>query len=170
MTTLAELLDAAQWADGVLMAGDLGRNSETTAMLENFASKYSGQLTITKDAADFFCAHPTGLVARPNTTLVITTAQLQKLGTGLVVSRALTSNMGIVQAVDWLHDFTLEHPNLHVVTRHLNQYLVAVSGQVSTTAAPTDKPIWRVSVAAAAATWWLQTPTKPFESLTSSLL
>ena len=139
------------------------------AMLENFASKYAGQLTITKDAADFFCAHPTGLVARPSTLLVISTAQLQKLGVGLGLSHAFTSEMGILQAVDWLHELTLEHPTLHIITRHLEQYIVAVNGQVSTTPTPADKPIWRVRVAAAAATWWLQNPTKPFESLTSSL-
>ena len=170
MTTLAEILAAAQWANGVLLAGDLGRNSETTAMFENVATKYTGQLSITKDAADFFCAHPTGLVARPNTLLVISTAQLQHLGTGLHAVQAFTSDMGIVQAVDWLHAFTTEHPALYIITRHLNHYIVAVQGQVSTTPVPADIPIWRVQKAAAAATWWLQNPTKPFESLTSSLL
>jgi NAD(P)H-hydrate repair Nnr-like enzyme with NAD(P)H-hydrate dehydratase domain len=43
---LAELLAAAQWADGVLLAGDLGRNSESLAMLENFAGKYTDHDTI----------------------------------------------------------------------------------------------------------------------------
>lgn len=170
MTTLAEILAASQWANGVLLAGDLGRNSETTAMFENFASRYAGLLTITKDAADFFCTHPTSLVARQSTLLVMSTAQLQRLGTGLQVVHAFTSDMGIVAIVDWLHEFTLEHPALYIITRHLDHYFVAVEGQVSTTPAPTDKPVWRVQTAAAAATWWLQTPAKPFEALTSSLL
>lgn len=169
-STLAELIAASQWADGVLLAGDLGRNSETTAMFENFASKYSGQLTITKDAADYFCTRPTSLLTRPATTLVISTGQLQHLATALRRAQAFTSDLGIVQAVDWLHTFTVEHPELNIVTRHLENYIVAANGQVSTTPVPTDKPIWRVSTAAAAATWWLQTPNKPFESLTSSLL
>lgn len=169
MTTLAEILSTASWADGVLLAGDLGRNSETTAMLENLAGKYVGQLAITKDAADFFCTHPTSLVARPATALVISTGQLQRLGTSMHVAGAFTSDMGIVQAVDWLHLFTTEHPTLHIITRHLNQYLVAVLGQVSTTPVQTDKPVWRVQRAAAAATWWLQNPSKPFEALTSSM-
>ena len=170
MSALAETLAVARWANGVLLAGDLGRNSETTAMLENFASRYAGQLTITKDAADFFCTHPTGLVTRPGTLLVISTAQLQHLGTALHVVHAFTSDMGIVQAVDWLHEFTTAYPTLHIITRHLDHYLVAMQGQVSTTPVPTGTPIWRVQTAAAAATWWLQTPAKPFEALTSSLL
>jgi hypothetical protein len=39
---LAELLELAQWADGVLLAGDFGRNSETAILLESFAAKYQG--------------------------------------------------------------------------------------------------------------------------------
>lgn len=168
-SALAELVAASTWADCVLLAGDLGRNSETAAMLENFAAKYHGQLAITKDAADFFCTHPTGLQTRPDTVLVISMGQLQRLGTSLHVPRAFTSSIGLVQLVELLHDFTRAHANLSIVTRHQGNYLVAVNGQVSTTAAPADKTIWRVSVAAAAATWWLQNPTKPFESLTTSL-
>src|SRR5437868_284792 len=36
---LGSLLDAADWADGVLLAGDLGRNSETAILLEAFVEK-----------------------------------------------------------------------------------------------------------------------------------
>ena len=42
LAALAPLLDLAQWADGVLLAGDIGRNSETTVLLETFMSKYHG--------------------------------------------------------------------------------------------------------------------------------
>ncbi|HXY18323.1 MAG TPA: hypothetical protein VEH48_02805, partial [Candidatus Nitrosopolaris sp.] len=39
---LAELLENAGWADGVLLAGDFGRNSETAILLESFLDKYKG--------------------------------------------------------------------------------------------------------------------------------
>src|SRR5580704_1951753 len=48
--SLAEFLEMANWADAVLIAGELGRNSETAIVLEQFVEKYSGQLTIAKDA------------------------------------------------------------------------------------------------------------------------
>src|SRR3989344_1078256 len=48
---LGEFLDQAAWADGVLIAGDLGRNSETAILLESFLAKYQGQITLNKDAA-----------------------------------------------------------------------------------------------------------------------
>lgn len=167
---LAELLAESQWADGVLLAGDLGRNSETYAMLENFAEKYTGRLTITKDVADFFCTQPTRIRERPNTLLVISMGQLQKLATSLRWPHAFTSDLGLVQAVELLHEFTQAHPNISVVTRHQDHYIVAVDGRVSTTAAPETTPIWRVERAAAAATWWLQNPNKPFEAITTSFV
>src|SRR5688500_570948 len=55
---LAELLDLGMWSDAVLIAGDLGRNSETAILLEAFAEKYPGQLTLTKDAADYAVSEP----------------------------------------------------------------------------------------------------------------
>ncbi len=169
-SSLAEILGAAQWADGVLLAGDLGRNSETHAMLENFASKYRGHLTITKDTADFFCTQPTSLIKRPDTLLVISMGQLQKLGANLHTHHAFASDLGLVQLVELLHEFTASHPNLFIITRHQGNNIVAVSGQVSTTPAPVDEPVWHVAIAATAATWWIQTPKKPFDSLTTAIL
>lgn len=167
---LAELLAAAQWADGVLLAGDLGRNSESLAMLENFAGKYTGQLTITKDTGDFFCTQPQSIAARTDTLLVISLGQLQKLGKSLHLSYAFTSDLGIMQLVELLHKFTTTYPNVQVITRHQNNYVVAVKGNIGTSPAPSEKPIWRVTAAASASTWWLQNPTNPFEALTTSVV
>jgi hypothetical protein len=196
MRALAEVLAAGQWADGVLLAGDLGRNSETTAMLENFASKYTGQLTITKDAADFFCTQPQSILTRYHsprnekttrdtslpgsfdfaqddknrTLLVISLGQLQKLGQSLKLRYAFTSDLGMLQLVELLHELSTTHPNLYIITRHQNQYVAAVAGQLCTSPAPIEKPLWRVTAAASAATWWLQNPAKPFEALASSFV
>lgn len=167
---LAELLATAQWADGVLLAGDLGRNSESLAMLENFAGKYTGQLTITKDTGDFFCTQPQSIAARTDTLLVLSLGQLQKLGKSLHLPYAFTSDLGIMQLVELLHTFTTTHPNIHIITRHQNQYVVAVKGNIGTSAIPGEKPIWRVTTAASASTWWLQNPSKPFEALTTSFV
>src|SRR6185312_2009701 len=76
---LAELLSLSQWAEGVLLAGDLGRNSETAILLEQFSQKYAGQLTITQDALDYFTKSPKDLAQREDTLLVCSFAQLQKI-------------------------------------------------------------------------------------------
>lgn len=166
---LAEALAMANWADGVLLAGDLGRNSETAILLEKFTQKYPGQITITKDAADYCINTPGACVDRPNTTLVISLAQLQKLGIASRFRTAFTFEMDLLRFVDGLHDYTLQHP-VQLIVRHLDQIHVAVNGQVSSSKLRTNQPIWRVTTAASAATWWLQNPSKPFEALTTSLL
>jgi hypothetical protein len=166
---LTELLIDSAWADGVLLAGDLGRNSETAILLEKFSGKYHGQLTITKDAADYFVNIPDGVLARPETTLVITLAQLQKLGSNAHFPTAFTFGMDLLRLVDALHDFTAQHA-CNIVVKHLDTIFVAANGQVSTTKLKTDKEIWRVTTAAHTATWWLQNLSKTFEALTTAVL
>lgn len=165
---LADFLAAAAWADGVLVAGDLGRNSETAIVLEKFVEKYSGQLTLTKDAADYFTAAPKPLLARGNATLVISFAQLQKLATGARFARAFTFGMNLLPLVEALHEFTKMYP-VAILTRHLDTVFVSAGGQVSSTqlAAPPDT--WRVRTAVAAGVWQMQNPAKPFAALTTAV-
>jgi NAD(P)H-hydrate repair Nnr-like enzyme with NAD(P)H-hydrate dehydratase domain len=166
---LAELLELSAWADGILFAGDFGRNSETAILLESSIKKYSGQLTLAKDAVDYFTAAPQTLINRENTLLVLSFAQLQKLATSNRFAKAFTFEMGLLQLVENLHEFTTQHPAA-IIVKHLDNLLVAYGGQVSSTKLAEDKDIWRVRTAAHAVTWWLQNPTKTFEALTVSLV
>ncbi len=168
-TAFSEFLSESDWADSVLLSGDFGKNSETIALLENFASKYSGQLVVTGDGADFFCTHPTSFVDRPNTLAVLDTTQLQKLATNLKVTEALTTNLGLVRFAEWLHEFTLNHLSCPIITTYEENIVVSIGGRVSTTPLKASSSSL-TSVAATAATWWLQTPAKPFEAITSSVL
>jgi hypothetical protein len=163
-----EFLDAAAWADGVLLAGDLGRNSETAILLESFLAKYSGPVTVTKDAIDYLYEN-TAVLDRPQTTLVLSLAQLQKLAKAAGSTHAVTFGMDLLQLIQFLHDFTHAHP-VNIVVKHLENIFVAVKGQVSTTKLAAEKPVWRVQTASAAAVWWLQHPEQVFEAMTSSLV
>ena len=165
---LAEFCDASLWADAVLFPGDISRNSETTVLLENFFEKYHGQVTLTKDVADLFCLEPLAVLHRPNTLLVLAMGQLRRLGTNAHFPRAFTSEMGLVQLVENLHEFTKRF-SLSITTKHQGHYIVATNGQVSTTPIKTEAPLWRLSTAAKASVWWLQTPAKPFEALTTAV-
>jgi NAD(P)H-hydrate repair Nnr-like enzyme with NAD(P)H-hydrate dehydratase domain len=167
-SALAEWCDASMWADGVLLPGDITRNSETTVLLENFLEKFDGQATLTKDAADLMCQQPISILHRPNTLLVLAMGQLRQLGSEAHFARAFTSEMGLVQLAESLHEFTKRF-SLHVITKHQGNLIVAVDGQVSTTPVKKDKPVWRAETAAIAAVWWLQNPSKPFESLTTAV-
>ncbi|HSH17774.1 MAG TPA: hypothetical protein VK978_00160 [Candidatus Saccharimonadales bacterium] len=162
---LGELLPMAAWADGTLLAGDLGRNSETAILLEKFSDKYSGQLTLTCDAADYFTASPGAMLERADTLWVISVAQLQKLALGARFTTAFTFNMDILRFIDALHDFTAEL-HLNIVVKHLGNIFVAVDGQISSTRLQEDLKIWRLKTATHTSVWWMQNPGKPFEALT----
>lgn len=163
--SIAELYDIAQWADGVLLAGDFGRNSETAIMLEQFISKYSGQLTLVHDALDYFINQPATILNCPETLIVASFGQLQKLSSGQITS-PLTSKMDFLHVVEWLHEFTEKYP-ASIVLPFAETTFVAVRGQVSTT-----KPIENntTMLAAHAATWWLQNPSQAFQAITTSLI
>jgi ADP-dependent NAD(P)H-hydrate dehydratase / NAD(P)H-hydrate epimerase len=166
---LNELLLQAHWADAALFAGDLGRNSETAILLEKFLAKYSLPVTLTKDAVDYVTAAPQLALKRPDTLLVLSLSQLQRLATAARSPRAVTFSMDLLHLVEWLHDFTTAHKP-HIVVKHLDHLLAAVNGRVCTTKLAEDRKIWRVETAAQAAVWWLQHPSKPFEALATALV
>jgi len=166
---LAELLAAAAWADGVLLAGDFGRNSETAILLERFLEKYDGRATLTKDAVDYFVKSPQAVLARPDTTLVLSFSQLQPLASSVGFQSPLTYSMGLLKFVENLHHFTAEY-HVNILTCFEKNTCVGVKSQVSTTKLENPPKIWRVQTAAAASVWWLQNPAKPFEALTTAAL
>jgi len=165
---LAEFLAMGQWADGTLLAGDFGRNSETAILLEKFASKYAGQLTLTKDAVDYFNHTPQTILDRPETTVALSFAQLQKLASAAKFPQAFTFDMDFLHLIDGLHDFTLQHPAA-IITKHLATVFVALGGEVSTTKGVDTTEVWRVDTAAHAAVWRLQNASKPFQALTTGI-
>lgn len=166
---LNELLINSQWADGVIISGDLGRNSETSILLENYLTKYSGLLTLTKDAVDYFYNQPNLILDRENTLLVISLGQLQKLATAAKFQTPFILGMGLMLLVQALHEFTSRHP-VTIITKELDNIVVAHGGKVSSTRLTTDKEIWRVDTAARASVFWLQNPNKPYESIASSFI
>jgi hypothetical protein len=162
---LDEVLLQTNWADGVLLAGDLGRNSETAILLEKYLGKQPVATTLTKDAIDYATSAPQTVLQRKNTLLVISLSQLQRLGTAAKSPTPISFSMDLMHLVEWLHDFSLKHEP-YIIVKHLNHILVAANGQISSTETKTELSIWRVSAAAHASVWWLQNPAKPFEALT----
>lgn len=164
---LSEWLDFAGWGDGVLVAGDLGRNSETAVVLESFIEKYSGQLVITKDAADYFASQSDKLLRRENTTLVISIAQLQKICTSAKWQKPVKFSMTAAQLAELLHELTMAYL-VNIVVMHNDLVFVASGGKVSTTKIEQTET-WRVKTAAHTSVWWLQNPSKTFEAITCSV-
>lgn len=166
---LIEFLSLSDWADGVLLAGNLGHNSETAILLEKFVSKYHGPVTLCEDAVGYFVQAPNSISQRDDTCLVVTIAQLQKLGTSLKFSKPFKFDTNILELVEQLHEFT-EQYELSIVLKHLDVIYVAHQGQVSTTKLEAEFDSWRIETAAKASVWWLQNSQKPFQSITTSIV
>jgi NAD(P)H-hydrate repair Nnr-like enzyme with NAD(P)H-hydrate dehydratase domain len=166
---LAPILDAALWADAILIAGDLGRNAETAILLETLLQKTTLPITLTQDAVDYVTSTPTTGKNRANTTLALSLSQLQRLAIATKHPEAITYGMDMIRLTEWLHDYTKAYQPF-IITEHNETMIVAVNGEVSTTRAAENTPIWRVRTAARASVWWLQNPQKPFEALTTAML
>lgn len=165
---IAEMNALGEWATGVLLVGDAGRSSDTAIAYEQFIQKYEGRLVITRDAIDLIKSASQTLVERPNTLLVASFAQLQKLFQAVYYPKVLTFSMQLTNLVEALHKFTITYP-VSLMVLHKDHLLIASGGEV--VSHPWDNPmaIWRGSVAARAATYWLWNPSKPLQSFTASL-
>ncbi|MES2876467.1 MAG: hypothetical protein V4678_03265 [Patescibacteria group bacterium] len=165
---VAELRASSEWASGLLLIGDAGRNAETALAYEDFIGSYDGQLTVTRDAIDLVKNNPSLLVERPDTLLVASFAQVQKLFQGLYYPKMLTFNMQLMQLVEALHKFTITYP-CAILTLHQDTVVIAYAGEVITQPWHEPMAIWRGSVATTAACYWLWNDTKPLESVATSI-
>ncbi|MEK7095707.1 MAG: hypothetical protein AAB896_00220 [Patescibacteria group bacterium] len=164
---LAKLLEEGEWADGVLLAGDFGRNSETAILLDSFMNKFEGQVTVAQDSLDYFLGPKSPLIERLDTLSVIDLGKLQKLAKNNRPTTPILHNVMLSELVETLHDWTTGNPG-QIITKHADNFIVASGGQVSTTPAPKQSN-WQVELAAYASVWWLQNPEKPFEAITTSV-
>lgn len=165
-SALETIISAAAWADGILLAGDVGYNSETTILLESFLKKYTGQVTISGDTLDVFTQSPEALQKWANITVIANFKQLQQIITNTPDGAAITSTMDLVQLVEILHSHTLE--NAYTIVCDVGDVIIAAdSGDVSTTPHKASVPVTKL--AASCATWWLQNPSRTFHALTTGV-
>lgn len=164
-----ELQAIASWANAVLLIGDAGRNSETAIAYEQFLQDYSGQLTITRDAIDLIKNNPKLMIERPDTMLVASFAQVQKLFQAVYYPKMLTFNMQLLQLVEALHKFTITYP-CTIVTLHKDNIIVASGGEVVSQDWDNPMAIWRGAVATEAACYWMWNPSNISKAVATSLL
>lgn len=168
-SAINEMRAIGDWATGLLMIGDTGQNSETAILYENFITEYNGPLVITRDAIDLMKSSSQIIVDRPNTLLVLSFAQLQKLFSAVYYPKVLTFSMQLSNLVEAIHKFTITYP-VSIMIFHKDTILISHGGEVTSTPYLTPINIWRGKVATNAATYWLWNPSKPLESATTSLI
>lgn len=157
------------WADALLLIGDNGRNSETAIVLEQLLTETDKLAIVARDSVDLLRASLPTILKRPQTVLIATLAQLQKIFQAVYYPKTILFSMQLSNLVETLHKFTITYP-VTVVVFHQNHLVVALDGIVSST--PWEEPmmIWRGSVAAKAAVYAMQQPKRLLESITVSLL
>jgi NAD(P)H-hydrate repair Nnr-like enzyme with NAD(P)H-hydrate dehydratase domain len=164
-----ELRALGQWAQAILLAGDAGRNSETAITYENFIQDYNGPLTVTRDAVDLIRSNAQALVERPQTLLVVSFAQLQKIFQSVYYPKMLTFSMHLASLVETVHKFTVTYP-VTIMVLHKEYLIIASDGNVTTTEWQNPMAIWRGTVATKAACYWLWNPASPLKAATTSVL
>lgn len=159
---LAEFLDASDWSDAVLLAGEFGKNSETAVLIDNFARRYKGTLCLAGDSIDYFTQQEArGFISgRPETILVADTSRLQKVALPSLIRQNSDFTKLIEEVSDWA-----AKTSLGVVTWYSNKIIAAYKDDLSSTEA---MDINEPYLAAYAAVWALQQPGKMFESITSA--
>jgi len=158
---LAELLDTADWADAVLLAGDFGKNSETTALLESFALRYQGLLCLAGDSLEHFTSKQSRqlISSRADTILVGNVSRLQKLATPHLIKQSADFLKLIDQISDWSSAIS---PG--IATWSHDKVICAVGDRLSSTSLRPQES----ALSAYTAVWSLQHPGKSFEALTTA--
>lgn len=162
---LSSWLDLADWADGVLLSGDFGRNSETAILLDKFIDKYAGALVVGNNTLDNFIAKPHDLLQRSQTTIILTFEDFQKLNKNLQQTQAITSKMPINNFALQLQELSQKHSSSFIVNFE-NTVFVAEDGQISSTKV---KELDLIKLSSWAAVWLIQNPENPFEALTTAI-
>jgi NAD(P)H-hydrate repair Nnr-like enzyme with NAD(P)H-hydrate dehydratase domain len=166
--SLLELRALGHESNALLFIGDAGRNSETAVLYEQFLQEYEGMATLSRDAIDLVKNNAKLLAERPNTLLVASFAQVQKLFQAVYYPKVLTFNMHLMQLVEALHKFTITYP-VAIVTLHKDTLIIAHAGEIVTQAWENPMAIWRGHVATNAASWWLWNPDKVLQAVATSL-
>lgn len=163
---LTDFLDAATWSDGILLAGDMGSNSETEVLIEQFVAKYSGLLIINASVLDSYLLVEQ-IMNRPNTVIILTLAELQKLVIKLKSTAAVKSDISLVNLIELLHQLTT-NKNVFLLTALTNNLILAHAGNIITQKY-SDSKDWQNKLCAYAAVWAIQNKNKLFEALSVSL-
>ncbi len=163
-----ELTAAANWADGLLLIGDAGRNSETAMLYESLLKNTVKPVTITRDAVDLLKNTTEVVLGRNNTLLVVSIAQLQKIFQAVYYPKMITLGMQLSLLVETLHKFTMTYP-VAIMVLHNANIVVAKSGQITTTPWQQAMAVWRGATATTASVYWLWNPAKCLEAATTSL-
>jgi NAD(P)H-hydrate repair Nnr-like enzyme with NAD(P)H-hydrate dehydratase domain len=165
---LEQALAAVEWAESVVLIGDTGQNSETGLLLEKILMESDKPITITRDAVDLLKNTGEPLMNRPNTTLVVSFGQLQKLFQSVYYPKVLTFSQNLAQTVENLHKFTLTYP-VTIELFHKDMLIAAHASEVISQQFSNPTLVWSGKLATKSAVYQMW-GNNPLEAIASSWL
>lgn len=162
-----ELISARSWANGVLLVGDSGQNSETAILYDKLLDSSDTWLTITRDTVELLLTSAEKLVSRPNTSLIMNFPQIQKLFSKVYYPKILTSSMQFTSFVEAVHKFTITYP-VTISVLFNDKITVAFDGKVVSQDFNDQISLINGTLAAKSATYLLWNKNKPLEAIATS--
>ncbi|MBP6042277.1 hypothetical protein KA529_04630 [Candidatus Saccharibacteria bacterium] len=114
---------------------------------------------ITRDNLELLRNSAKMLLYRPDTSLVLSIAQLQDLMQSAGWPVAIKFQMSLPELVEALHEITIKYPTNFIVYFQTN-LIAASGGEVITTKLNSGPEVWRLQTATELAAWQIWTNTK----------
>ena len=165
---LSTMVSYSQWADYIVIAGDMTKNSETTTVTADLLSQTQLPITIAGDSIDALQLYAETLFSRHKTVCIMNFAQLQKYSVVLGYHSALTSSLTNNRLVGWLEEFS-KTIYATIVCVHDNAVYVAANGTVITTRPFNSTPVNTNHLVAACSVWAMQHPARTTEAIATAL-
>ncbi len=133
--SVTEMLVLADWADTIIVIGDVGKNAETTVALSDFLRSCNKPVYLTRDAVDAVTPEVVdwSMLREAKTSLLLTMPQLQKMFRTMYYPKVISLSMPTNQLIEALHKFTLSY-QIILVTFHNGQIIIAQDGNIITEA------------------------------------
>lgn len=121
-------------SDSLLLSGDFSKNSITEIAISDLLKKTSStqNIIISRDTTDLICLDPQNILEHPNTIIIASLLQLQKLFRAILYPKMILLSMPLFPAIEILHKFTLSYPTA-LLTFHKDHIIIAKNGIVYTT-------------------------------------
>lgn len=165
LNSKADLLAYMDWPDTILLPGELGKNSETTQVLEHIVRSTDKRIVLVRDSIDLLKADYKTLLERDETTLVLTLTQLQEIFKAISWPQPIRSQMSLGELTDQLHKFTNKY-SVNIVTCFARNLISASAGDVASTRLAGEPESWQLEVAVSSANWL--TWTNPGQALATA--
>ncbi len=160
--------ELADWANGLLLVGDAGKNSQTAVLYEELIKHSQAPTVLTRDTIDLIIGGAAEILNNQQVTIVASFAQLQKLFRAVYYPKVLTFRMQLAQLADSLHKFSITYPAT-ICVFHDGNLLVARGGQVVSQAFETPMQVWDGQVASKIACYLLWSPEAPLAAASTAI-